>query len=165
MCVENGTKTGDNFCTSFIFVSILPSYKARTVKEEYGCQDVNLSSPDVANPYLVLNVTTSASEVQRILRNLYISESPGVDNLPARILRTCARELSVPLTHLFSLLLKSGVMPTLWKSVNITPVHKGDNRELVENYRSIFCYPFLLSVWSMLCPRVSREYLGAGSPN
>ena len=32
-------------------------------------------------------------------------------------------------------------MPTLWKSANITPVHKGDNRELVENYRSISLPP------------------------
>ena len=60
--------------------------------------DVNLSSPDVVNPYLLLNVTTSASEVQ---------EAPGVDNLPARILRACAYELSVPLTHLFNSSLKS----------------------------------------------------------
>ena len=83
---------------------------------------VNLSSPDVVNPYLLLNVTTSASEVQGILRNLDISISPGVDNQPARILRTCANELSVPLAQLFNLSLKSGVMPTLWKSANITPV-------------------------------------------
>ena len=94
--------------------------------------DVNLSSPDVVNPYLLLNVTTSASEVQ---------EAPGVDNLPAQILRACAYELSVPLTHFFNSSLKSGVIPILWKSANLTPVHKGDNRELVENYRSISLLP------------------------
>lgn len=32
-------------------------------------------------------------------------------------------------------------MPILWKSGNITPVQKGDNRELVENYRSISLLP------------------------
>ena len=79
--------------------------------------------------------------MQGILGNFDISKSPGVDNLPARILKTCAYELSIPLAHLFNLSLKSGVMPTLWKSVNITPDHKGDNRELVENYRSISLLP------------------------
>ena len=103
--------------------------------------DVNLSSSDVVNPYLLFNVTTSTSEVQGILGNLDISKSPGVDNLPARILKTCAYELSIPLAHLFNLSLKSGVMPTLWKSANITPVHKGDNRDFVENYRSISLLP------------------------
>ena len=32
-------------------------------------------------------------------------------------------------------------MPTLWKSANITPIHKGDERELVENYRSVSLLP------------------------
>ena len=75
--------------------------------------DVNLSSPDVVNPYLLLNVTTSASEVQEILSNLDINKAPGVDNLSARILRACTYELYVPLTHLFNSTLKSGVMPIL----------------------------------------------------
>ena len=50
--------------------------------------DLNLSSPDAVNPYLPLNVTTFASKVQGILRNLHISKSPGVDNLPARMCKT-----------------------------------------------------------------------------
>ena len=32
-------------------------------------------------------------------------------------------------------------MPTLWKSANITPIHKNNNKELVENYRSISLLP------------------------
>ena len=34
-------------------------------------------------------------------------------------------------------------MPTLWKSANITQIHKGDSRELVTNYRSISLLPIL----------------------
>ena len=79
--------------------------------------------------------------MQRILTKLDISKSPGMDNLPARILRTCANELSVPLAHLFNLSLKSGVVPTLWKSDKSTPVHKADNRELVESCKSISLLP------------------------
>ena len=39
------------------------------------------------------------------------------------------------LAPLFNSSLGSGVMPTVWKSATITPVRKGDNRELVENYK------------------------------
>ena len=46
--------------------------------------DPNLSCPDVVNPNLLLNVTTTASQVQGILNNLDISKSPDADNLPAR---------------------------------------------------------------------------------
>ena len=64
-----------------------------------------------------------------------------MDNLPARILRTCAKKLSIPLAHLFNLSLRTGKMPTLWKSANITPIHKGASWELVTNYRSISLLP------------------------
>jgi len=63
--------------------------------------------------------------------------APGVDNVPAHILCTCAKEISIPLAHLFNLSLRTGKMPTLWKSANINPIHKGDSKELVTTYRSI----------------------------
>lgn len=53
--------------------------------------------------------------------------------LPACILLTCAKDLSYPFAHLFNLLLRTGKMPTLWKSANITPIHKGDSKELETN--------------------------------
>ncbi|XP_068756536.1 uncharacterized protein [Montipora capricornis] len=103
--------------------------------------DVNSPTTDVVNPNLLLNVTTTAFEVQGILRRFDIHKSPGVDNIPSRILQICAKKLSVPLSHLFNLSLRSGVMPTLWKSANITPIHKTNNKEFVENYRSISLLP------------------------
>ena len=96
--------------------------------------DVKLLATDVVNPNLLFEVTTTAPELEGILSKIDVNKAPGVDNLPARILRTCAKELSIPLAHLFNLSLRTGKMPTLWKSANITPIHKGDSRELVTNY-------------------------------
>ena len=103
--------------------------------------DVNSPTTDVVNPNLLLNVTTTAFEEQGILRRLDIHISPGVDNIPTRILQICAKELSVHLSHLFNLSLRSGVMPTLWNSANITAIHKNNNKEFVEDYRSISLLP------------------------
>ena len=60
---------------------------------------------------------------------------------PVRILRACAKELSIPLANLFNSSLRSRVTPTLWKSANITPVHKSDNREVFDNNTSISLLP------------------------
>ena len=49
------------------------------------------------NPNLLFEVTTSASELEGILSRINVNKAPGVDNLPARILRTCAKEISIPL--------------------------------------------------------------------
>ena len=102
--------------------------------------DVKLLATDV-NPNLLFEVRTSASELEGILSKINVNKAPGVDNLPARILRTCAKEISIPLAHLFNLSLRTRKIPTLWKSANITPIHKGDSRELVTNYRSISLLP------------------------
>ena len=52
----------------------------------------------------------------------------GLVNLPAGFLRTCAKELSIPLGHLFNLSLRTGKMPTLW---NINPILTQFIREIV----------------------------------
>ena len=61
----------------------------------------------------------------------YIEEEPW----------TSLAHLFNTLAHLFNASLRSGVMPTLLKSVNVTLVQKGDKMELVENYRPISLLP------------------------
>lgn len=97
--------------------------------------DVNGLTTDVVNPNLLLNVTTTAFEVQEILRRLDINKSPGVDNIPSTILfpYLCEGIVGSLVTFGLTLTLRLGVMPTLWKSANITPIDKNNNKEFVEN--------------------------------
>ena len=52
--------------------------------------DVKLLATDVVNPNLLFEVTTTAPELEGILSKINVNKAPGVDNLPARILRTLA---------------------------------------------------------------------------
>ena len=72
--------------------------------------------------YLKLQLTT-APELEGILSKININKAPGVDNFPARISHTCAKELSILLAPLFNLSLRTRKMSTSWKSANITPIH------------------------------------------
>ena len=56
---------------------------------------------------------------------------------PARLLKETTDTSAVPLSMLFNLSFKQGRLPKLWKSANITPIHKDGDREPVENYRGI----------------------------
>lgn len=58
---------------------------------------------DVVHPDLLLEISTTQSEVENILVNLDAKKATGVDGIPARILKLCAGELSLPLTKLFNL--------------------------------------------------------------
>ena len=92
---------------------------------------------DVVNPNLLLSLKTTASEVKRILQNFDVTKATGADNIPARILKVCSQELSKPLALLFNRSFSLGRVPVQWKLANILPVHKANERDLVDNYRSI----------------------------
>ena len=92
---------------------------------------------DVVNPNLLLSLKTTASDVKRILQNLDVTKATGADNIPARILKVCSEELSKPLALLFNRSFSLGRVPAQWKLANISPVHKANERDLVDNYRSI----------------------------
>ncbi|XP_068716163.1 uncharacterized protein [Montipora foliosa] len=92
---------------------------------------------DVTHPDLLMSVSTSAVEVQKILAKLDVNKATGADNIPARILKKCFRELSHPLSTLFNMSFRLCVVPQEWKRFNVTPVFKSDNKNSVENYRSV----------------------------
>ena len=80
---------------------------------------------------------TTAPEVKETLLNLDITKATSADNVPARILKACSEELSTPLALLFNRSFSLGRVLEQWKLANITLVFKANERDRVENYRSI----------------------------
>ena len=93
---------------------------------------------DVLHPDLLFEISTTQREVENNLVNLNAKKVTGVDGIPARILKSCARELSMPLTKLFNLSFSLGEVRLTWKRANVTPVFKDNAKENVENYISFF---------------------------
>ncbi|CAG9121479.1 unnamed protein product [Plutella xylostella] len=75
--------------------------------------------------------------IEKLLKSLDLNKSAGPDSLPAIFLVNCAEELSLPLSILFKRCVDEGVMPTIWKSAYISPIHKKGPKECVDNYRPI----------------------------
>ena len=93
---------------------------------------------DVVYPNLLMDVSTSHTEVRDILCKLEVNKATGVaGTISARVLKECAEELSYPLALLFNMSLKSGRVPSSWKRENVTPVFKAGATDVMENYRSI----------------------------
>lgn len=93
---------------------------------------------DVVYPNLLMDVSTSYTEVRDILCKLGVNKATGVAGIiPARILKECAEELSYQLALLFNISLESGRVPFTWKRENVTPVFKAGATDEVDNYRSI----------------------------
>ena len=71
----------------------------------------------------------STKEVQKLLIHLKVNKSCGFDKIAARVLKETADTFAVPLSMLFNLSFKHGCLPKLWKSPNITSVHKDGDKE------------------------------------
>ena len=82
-------------------------------------------------------------DVASCLRNLDASKASGPDGIPARLLKDCSSQIAPKLCCLFNLSLNSGRIPSDWKSADVTPIHKRESKESVENYRPISLLPII----------------------
>lgn len=83
------------------------------------------------------SIEINPKKVCALLNKLDLNKSAGPDLIPAVFLRSCAKELSIPISILFERSLREGVMPSRWKSAFITPIHKKGAKNIIENYRPI----------------------------
>ena len=63
--------------------------------------------------------------------------SPGPDDIPAYILKSCKLSLVPQLTEIFNISIKEGTYPESWKLCNIIPVFKKGAKNEITNYRPI----------------------------
>ena len=82
----------------------------------------------------------------QVLKNLRADTATGPDLLPARILKTCAKALAVPMTLLIRLLRRCGRWPALWKFHWIHPLYKKKAVRDPDNYRGLHLTPILSKV-------------------
>ena len=96
------------------------------------------------------------------LNNLNPNKARGIDNIAPVILKNCAFTLALPIHHLFTTSLRSGNIPSEWKTHKIIPVFKSGDKTSVANYRPIS----LLCVISKVLERlVYDKVIGTIAPS
>ena len=100
-------------------------------------------------------ITTTPAEVEQLLGALNPCKAPGFDDIPTRLLKTTARELSPSLSRLFNESFRRGEQPQDWRDATVSPLYKKAERSLVTNYRPIS----LLSVISKVQERIVHKRL------
>ena len=91
-------------------------------------------------------IEVSTTEVTTLLEELDCSKAPGPDNIPTVVLKRCASALAPSIAALFNGSFANGHFVSAWKTANICPVHKRENKADVTNYRPIS----LLSILSKI---------------
>ena len=94
-------------------------------------------------------------DVFRAITSLPARTASGPDGILSQMLKGTAEVTSSSLSTLFNLSLRKGVIPSEWKTSNVTPVYKAGDPKCVTNYRPIS----LLSLPSKLLERIVHSRL------
>ncbi|CAG9128671.1 unnamed protein product [Plutella xylostella] len=129
----NSSSSGDEISNLF------SSYFHSTFLQPEPDQNADGGTVDDATPNIadVSSIEITEDVVHKLLSSIDPNKSAGPDDLPAIFLIKCSKSLSVPIATLFRRSLAEGVVPLIWKSAFISPIHKKGPKNQVDNYRPI----------------------------
>ena len=81
--------------------------------------------------------TFDENKIFDLLRKMNANKAAGPDGIQSKIMKSCARGLSKPLSILFNRIFQSGKIPSTWKMANVVPIFKKGDKTSVSNYRPI----------------------------
>ena len=85
----------------------------------------------------VPDITIHQNGVLKLLRNINVHKATGPDQIPGKLWKELATEISPILTTIFSESLGQGRIPDQWKVALITPLFKKGDRGKASNYRPV----------------------------
>ena len=80
---------------------------------------------------------TNSDEVLSVIKQFKNGKATGPNSLNTILMKKCAKEICEPLALLFNMSSSNGIFPESLKLANIIPIHKKDDKTLVNNYRTI----------------------------
>ncbi len=101
-------------------------------------------------PHLPMTRCLSAADVRKTISRINPRKAAGPDNIPGRVLKDCAAQLTDVLTDIFNTSLSQAVVPTYVKSTTIIPVPKKSPVSRLNDYRPIALTPIMMKCFERL---------------
>ncbi|XP_072048393.1 uncharacterized protein [Amphiura filiformis] len=101
-------------------------------EDETTIKDKGSSPHSVMDPIII-----HPDGIHKLLAGLQIHKACGPDEIPTRLLKVLADELTPVISLFFQASLNQGIIPEDWKKANVVPVFKKGDRNKAENYRPI----------------------------
>ena len=114
---------------------------------------INDSTLPIFTQITCSNLDTIAITQQSILdiiKSLNVIKAHGLDNISGRMIELCGDKITLPMSISFINIINTGIFPTLWKSGNVTAIHKKDSKRAINNYRPISLLPLFAKMFETI---------------
>jgi hypothetical protein len=139
--IENDTEVANNPTT---IANMFNNYFSSVFTSQEDLQSNNATTTDINDTISSGSPTQSIdqfsvteSDVLRTLKSLDPDKALVPDEIPGRILKVTANQISPSPTRLYNKSLHVGIVPDEWKLANVVLVFKKGEKDRVENYRPI----------------------------
>ena len=115
-CKEKAKLFNDFFgnqCQLIINTSVLPLFNFLTDKR-------------------IDHVTIQSDEILSLIRHLNPNKASGSDGISGHMLLLCDNSIVLPLKIIFKNFLETSSYPDIWKRVNVTPIFKKNDKQLIK---------------------------------
>ena len=93
----------------------------------------NRPSPHPTMP----DICISKEGIEKMLQNIKPDKAAGPDSLPATVLKELSHEIAPILKLIYCRSIQSGIVPSDWKTGNITSISKKGDKRKASNYRPV----------------------------
>lgn len=114
-----------------------------------------ISNKSFSNNFSFFFYPVTEIELAKIIKKLKNTSSPGLDKIPALIIKSNFPFIVDPLLYILNLSLSTGLFPSCLKKSKIVPIFKGGAASDISNFRPIS----LLSVISKVLEKVAKARL------
>ena len=91
------------------------------------------------------------NQVSKSIKKLNPKKAPGVDQLPAKLIKAGSQALAGPISTVFNFCAKSSQFPDDLKSAQVSPIYKKDNPFVKKNIGQLVSSPLTLRFLRISC--------------
>ena len=128
--IENCNFTDANIFNDY-FTEIGPKSSSGIPRGPTSCSDYITK----ANSSFHLK-QTSPNAILDLLKSIPAKKATSLDNIPSRLVKEAAPVICKFLVTIFNKSVDTGIFPTGMKLAKVTPIHKANDKENLNNYRS-----------------------------
>ena len=88
-----------------------------------------------------------------------LTKAPGLDKLPATLVKLAATYIAKPLAKIFNESLLTGIFPSDWKEAKVIPVYKSGTKSNMNNYRPVSIISIIAKTMEKLVQKQIYSYL------